>query len=61
MNQFSWIKDYKNNENVKTLTDIIPDLFKQCYMIHWKIGIIDHFPFKKYPSNRFSKKILTKE
>lgn len=54
MNQFSWIKDYKNNENVKTLTDIIPDLFEQYYMIHWKIGIIDHFPFKKYPSNHFS-------
>ncbi|WP_312557809.1 hypothetical protein [Empedobacter brevis] len=54
MNQFSWIKNYKNNENVKTLTDIIPDLFEQYYMIHWKIGIIDHFPFEKYPSNNFS-------
>ncbi len=39
MNQFSWIKDYKNNENVKTLTDIIPDLFEQYYIIHWKIRI----------------------
>lgn len=51
MDQFSWIKDYKSNENIETLTDIIPDLFKQYYMIHWKIGIIDDFPFEKYPSN----------
>ena len=54
MNQFSWIKDYKNNENIETLTDIIPDLFKQYYMIHWKIGIIDNFPFEKYPSNNLT-------
>ena len=46
MDQFSWIKDYKNNENIETLTDIIPDLFKQYYMIHWKIGIIDNFYIK---------------
>ena len=51
MDQFSWIKDYKNNENIESLTDIIPDLFKHYYMIHWKIGIIDDFPFEKYPSN----------
>lgn len=54
MDQFSWIKDYKSNENIETLTDIIPDLFKQYYMIHWKIGIIDDFPFEKYPSNNLT-------
>lgn len=34
MNRFSWIKNYKNKENVEALSDIIPDLFEQYYMIH---------------------------
>lgn len=54
MNRFSCIKNYKNKENVEALFDIIPDLFEQYYMIHWKIGIIDHFPFDEYPTNNIT-------
>ena len=54
MDQFSWIKNYKNNENINALIDIIPDLFAQYYLIHWKIGIIDNFPFDKYPPNNLT-------
>ena len=54
MDQFSWIKNYKNNENINALIDIIPDLFAQYYLIHWKIGIMDDFPFEKYPSNNIT-------
>ena len=54
MNQFSWIKNYNNKNNVKKLADIIPNLFESYDLVHWKIGIIDDFPFEKYPSNNLT-------
>lgn len=55
MDKFQWIKNhFENRKEVyewNSLKDIIPNIFDEHYLIHWKIGIIENFPFDKFPVN----------
>tara|TARA_R110002049_G_C8947215_1_gene545571 strand:+ start:74 stop:751 length:678 start_codon:yes stop_codon:yes gene_type:complete len=52
MNIFEdFIKFYnnRNSDNWNFAENYIPDFFELKYLIHWDYGIIDNFPFDKYP------------
>jgi len=53
MDKFQWIKNhFENRKEVyewNSLNDIIPNIFDDYFLIHWKVGIIEDFPFEDYP------------
>ena len=52
MKKFNWIKEHfsTNNENSwNRISGIVPNIFDKYYLIHWKVGIVDKFPFDDYP------------
>lgn len=52
MDRFKWIKEHFSirHENVwNHISDIVPNIFDEYYLIHWKVGIVDNFPFNDYP------------
>ena len=55
MNKFDWIKnDNIKDKNGKSLESFIPNLFTNYYIIHWKVGIIENFPFDNFPKDNKS-------
>ncbi|MFA6152196.1 MAG: hypothetical protein WC716_12800 [Chitinophagaceae bacterium] len=52
MDQFKWIKEHLATRQVNALNhvvDSVPDLFDAYFLVHWKVGIVDTFPFDAYP------------
>lgn len=52
MDKFNWIKEHfsTRQENVwNRVSDIVPNIFDEYFLVHWKVGIIDNFPFDQYP------------
>ena len=53
MVQFDWINQFLRGQNKVNkglrLSNIIPDRFDAYFLVHWKTGIIDNFPFEDYP------------
>ena len=52
MEKFNWIKEHfstKLEKSWNNISDIIPNIFDEYYLIHWKVGIVDNFPFDDYP------------
>lgn len=55
MNKFDCINnDNIKDKNGKSLESFIPNLFTNYYIIHWKVGIIENFPFDNYPKDNKS-------
>ena len=57
MNDFQWIKnhfDSRQNQSWNRLKDIIPPIFDDYFLVHWKVGIVKNFPFDDYPEDNFS-------
>lgn len=57
MDRFTWIKQhFKNRQNNSwnRLKDIIPNIFDEYFLIHWKVGIVDNFPFESYPKENLT-------
>lgn len=54
--QFKWIEEYSVEEDQETLSvnKIIPAKFDKYFVIESNYGIIDNFPFDKYPENAHS-------
>ncbi|GAB4252092.1 MAG: hypothetical protein Kow0027_16550 [Saprospiraceae bacterium] len=53
MSKFDWIKNFlANSQGERTqVKDFFPDIFDRYFFVHWAVGIIDDFPFDKYPEN----------
>lgn len=52
IDQFKWIKEHlaaRQDNPRNRVADSVPDLFDAYYLVHWKVGIIDAFPFDAYP------------
>lgn len=52
MEKFNWIKEHILNRKAKNwnhISDILPNIFDEYYLVHWKVGILDNFPFDEYP------------
>lgn len=52
MDKFNWIKEHFSTIQENSwnhISDIIPNVFDEYYLIHWKVGIVDNFPFDDYP------------
>ncbi|MEZ5059191.1 MAG: hypothetical protein R2879_19320, partial [Saprospiraceae bacterium] len=52
MDKFNWIKEHFSNRKENSwnhISDIVPNVFDEYYLIHWKVGIVDNFPFDEYP------------
>ncbi|WP_338761238.1 hypothetical protein WAF17_15090 [Bernardetia sp. ABR2-2B] len=51
MNKFDWIKQFYEirSKSWNSISDIIPNEFNDYFLIHWKVGIVDDFPFDNYP------------
>lgn len=52
MDKFNWIKVHFSNRQENSwnhISDIVPKVFDEYYLIHWKVGIVDNFPFDEYP------------
>ena len=53
MKKFNWIKKFhelqKKGNNWDNVSSIIPNEFDDYFLIHWNVGIVDSFPFDKYP------------
>ncbi|MES2589858.1 MAG: hypothetical protein V4622_12840 [Bacteroidota bacterium] len=52
MNKFKWINEHfstKKENSWNQVSDIIPDIFDEYFLVHWKVGIVDKFPFDEYP------------
>lgn len=55
MDKFKWIRkfwlEHVNTETLK-VSDVVPNKFENYYIFHWHIGILDSFPFDKYPFDK---------
>src|SRR5690606_33879709 len=52
MNKFNWIKEHfssRQENSCNHISDIVPNIFDEYYLVHWKVGIVDNFPFDTYP------------
>lgn len=52
MDKFKWIKEYfltKKASSCCRTSDVVPNIFDDYYFVHWKVGIVPHFPFDLYP------------
>jgi hypothetical protein len=52
MDKFNWIKEHfstRQENSWNHISDIVPNIFDEYYLIHWKVGIVDNFPFDDYP------------
>ncbi len=52
MEKFNWIKEHfstKDENSWNSISGIVPNIFDEYYLIHWKVGIVDKFPFDEYP------------
>jgi hypothetical protein len=50
--KFNWIKDHfllRQGNSWNHISDIVPNLFDEYYLVHWKVGIVENFPFDDYP------------
>jgi hypothetical protein len=55
MNTFNDLNQFYNNRNSKNWNfakHYIPDFFESKFIVHWDFGIIENFPFDKYPSGK---------
>ncbi len=57
MEKFSWIKEHflvRQENSWNHMSDIVPNIFDEYYLIHWKVGIVDSFPFDDYPEQNIT-------
>ncbi len=57
-NDFTQFYNNRNSDNWNFAKHYIPKQFESKYIIHWSVGIIDDFPFERYPLNNLGFKSM---
>ncbi len=53
-NDFTLFYNNRNSDNWNFAKHYIPKQFESKYIIHWSVGIINDFPFDRYPLNNIT-------
>jgi hypothetical protein len=48
-NDFKIFYNKQNSENWNFAENYVPEIFESKFIVHWVYGIIENFPFEKYP------------
>jgi hypothetical protein len=58
-----WIKDFLNTKDTQLsrVSDYVPDIFDDYFLLPWNYGIIENFPFNDYPETNSSISDLNKQ
>ena len=48
-NDFKIFYNNQNSENWNFAENYVPEIFESKFIVHWIYGIIENFPFEKYP------------